>query len=147
MIWRLECLCDNVARFVGRGVIDVCERKGEKFRGGGGGGGVMMCVCSMIQTHSGIREWISEYCVVECVGVLSSADLCQFPLMGFQDLPINSPLNRGNSSAGTDVQTVLPPKRADRPLWAGSPFAWPSLAPTARYPPSPCAPPSPPGRR
>lgn len=32
MIWRQECLCDNVARYLGGGVIDVCvsERKKSK---------------------------------------------------------------------------------------------------------------------
>lgn len=33
LIWRLECLCDNVARFFGRGVIDVCETKGKRLCG------------------------------------------------------------------------------------------------------------------
>lgn len=64
MIWRLECLCDNVARFVGRDVIDVCETKGETF-------GESYDVCTLtIHTRSGIRNDISEYCVVVCVGVL-----------------------------------------------------------------------------
>lgn len=30
----------------------------------------------MIQTHSGISNYISEYSMAECVGVLFSADLC-----------------------------------------------------------------------
>ncbi|CAB1453495.1 unnamed protein product [Pleuronectes platessa] len=45
--------------------------------------------------------------------------------MGFQDLLINSLLKGGNDGAGTEVQTVLPPKRAARLLRVGSPLPGP----------------------
>lgn len=64
------------------------------------------------------------YCVVECVGVLFSADLCQFPPTdGLPGSAHKQPLN-GRIVAGAEVQTVglLPPKHVDCLLWAGSPL-------------------------
>lgn len=88
-------------------------------------GVVLCCVCVlMIWTHSSTRNYISEYCVVECVGVLFSADLCQFPPTdGLPGSAHKQSLN-GRIVAGAEVQTVglLPPKHVDCLLWAGSPL-------------------------
>lgn len=126
LIWKLECFCDNVARFVGRSLIDLCEAKGELCG--------VYAHDSDILRHQKLHFWIC-WCAFLCWLMTIFTD-------GLPGFAHKQPLNEGIVALALKSKLDCHPS-VQIVCCGPGPFAWPSLAYTTTRPSTP----SPPGRR